>query len=209
MISATLFNSGSKRLLMAFLMASSIVAIAMEAEEPRPWETTVGAAWRVTFLPGESILNCEHASSGASIGGKLSFRVINGEKVEQWGVVLPRDSVTNRLALLDTRGNVQGYLTISGSGSALTIRPIHRAAQNYHGELRLEAQATLGARTFACRTQPTPQSRVVQMASGPARPAVSSMIPSSIPMPTPCSNSTRLPAPSHWRPRTRRRPSST
>lgn len=165
---ATFFDSLPKRRPMAFVVASLIVAGAVQAGEPGCREVASSGAWRVTFLPRESTLNCKHAPSGADISGKLSFRATSGDKTELWRVVLPRDSVSNRLALLDTRNNVQGYLAICGSDNALAIRPIHRAAQHYNGELRFEARVTFGARTFACRTQPLPQSRVVQMASGPA-----------------------------------------
>ncbi|MCK5806246.1 MAG: alpha-galactosidase, partial [Lentisphaeria bacterium] len=94
----------------------------------------------------------------------LSFHT--GDDV--WSVVPSRDSVPARPALLDTQGNVQGYLAISGSGDRLKIRVVHRTAQFYEGALRLEATVTLGESSFACRTTTPAQSDVVQMGTGAA-----------------------------------------
>jgi len=131
------------------------------------WQQEIGP-WRVEFDPGGARLRCVHAESGAELSGVLSFAAEIEGKPETWRVVLPRDSVKNRLALLDTEENVQGYITFVGSGDRLNIQPIHRTAQNYPGLLTFAASARLGGETFACRTQPPPSGRVVQMASGPA-----------------------------------------
>ena len=132
------------------------------------WQQDIGA-WHVTFDPENAILTSTHSNAGASVSGVLTF-VFNDDHGQEasWQVALPRDSVKDRLALLDSGGNVQGYVTFSGSGDSFAIQVIHRAAQNYRGALHFDAVAYLGEETFACRTKPLISSRVVQMASGNA-----------------------------------------
>ena len=124
--------------------------------------------WRVRFDPAVSTLELIHTATGANVAGKLSFGVLVDGALKSWSIVPPRDSVSTRLALRDEGGNVQGYVTFSGSGGTLRVTAVHRSAQNYRGRLTLQASARLGKQTFACRTRPTTGSRVVQMASGPA-----------------------------------------
>lgn len=132
------------------------------------WEQRFGE-WHVTFHNARGELTCKHIATGATVSGACSFHVVKNEgKEEIWSIAVPRDSVSERLALLDLDGNVQGYLAVFDAGDGLYIQVIHRAAQNFHGELRLDAAAQLGERSFACRTTPLPGARVVQMASGHA-----------------------------------------
>ncbi|MDQ1256978.1 MAG: alpha-galactosidase [Candidatus Hydrogenedentes bacterium] len=72
---------------------------------------------------------------------------------ESWQIVLPRDSVQKRLAIIDLDGDVQGYVVFTGSGDALKIGVIHRAARNYEGGLTLDATVRLGKQAFACPPQ--------------------------------------------------------
>ncbi|HPO14215.1 MAG TPA: alpha-galactosidase [Candidatus Hydrogenedentes bacterium] len=132
------------------------------------WTKTVGG-WFVGFHSDTATLACKHTACGAEVSGSLSFQMTNeAGNEESWQVVLPRDSITDRLALLDRSGNIQGYVTFGGFGDSLTIQAIHRCAQNYRGTLKFDASARLGDQTFACRTQPLQGGRVVQMASGNA-----------------------------------------
>ncbi|HLD45742.1 MAG TPA: hypothetical protein VJC18_09930, partial [bacterium] len=124
--------------------------------------------WLVKFNPGNSSLLLEHSLSGARLTGELSFQVETRNKPKKWLIVASRDSITERPALLDADGNVQGYLSFTGSGDTVHISVIHRAAQSYKGTLLFKGTAQLGRQTFACRTRPNGASRVVQMASGPA-----------------------------------------
>ncbi|MBN2562103.1 MAG: alpha-galactosidase [Phycisphaerae bacterium] len=124
--------------------------------------------WEVKFNASTSVLDLAHRVSGAKISGKLSFTVRRDKGVQAWSIVAARDSVTSRLALLDDGGNVQGYVTFTGTGDVVRVNVVHRAAQNYRGTLTLDATAQLGKETFACRTKPIDGSSVVQMASGPA-----------------------------------------
>ena len=132
------------------------------------WQKDVGS-WRIEFTPESQQLACRHTETGAEVSGRLSFLAASeAGKNESWQIVMPRDSVADRLGLLDTQGDIQGYLTFAGSNDSLEIHAIHRAAQSYHGELRFDASARLGMQTFACRTRPPQHGRVVQMSSGNA-----------------------------------------
>jgi len=132
------------------------------------WKGAVGD-WRMEFSEESGVLACRHAATGAEVSGTVSFLAVNeAGKEEPWRVGVPRDSVKERLSLLDTGGDVQGYVVFSGSGDAMNIGVIHRAAQNYKGKLLWDASARLGTGAFACRTRPLPGGRVVQMASGNA-----------------------------------------
>lgn len=160
-------KAGSAVLLLLGFFA---VAVSVEAngQEKVDWERSVGN-WNVAYSQGDGRFSCTHVSGAAVVSGPLTFQAVGEDgNAADWRVVFPRDSVGDRLALLDAEGNVQGYVAFSGSGDVLEIRPVHRSAQNYRGELRLSATAVLGKATFACRTRPVPASRVVQMASGNA-----------------------------------------
>ncbi len=158
-----------KRISCLTLLAATITAlIAPEAAgEWSPRENP--GAWRVAYAPDTAVLTCTHPDTGATVAGPLAFSATNeSDQEESWTVAPPRDSVVNRLALLDTQGNVQGYILFAGNGDSLEIRVVHRTAQNYRGTLLFEAVTRLGADTFACRTQPATPGRVVQMGLGPA-----------------------------------------
>ena len=132
------------------------------------WSIAAGA-WQVNFNPDTSVLTSLQPDTGAAVTGPVSFRASNAEgREEAWRIIPPRDSVTSRLALMDTEGNVQGYIVLAGHGDCLEIRAIHRTAQNYDGILTFDATSRLGENAFACRTQSPPDGRVVQLALGPA-----------------------------------------
>lgn len=152
-------------------MLLSMIVEPIQAQNPdssqASWEHEAGA-WRVRFVPESAMLRCEHPATGAVLSGVLSFSVEENGNTRAWRVASPRDSIVSRLALLDTAGDVQGYVTFRGEGDSLQICPIHRAAQNYSGTLVFEADVRLGGQTFACRTRPPDAGQVVQMASGAA-----------------------------------------
>jgi len=126
------------------------------------------SAWDIDFHPGSGRLDLTHGPSSARVNGVLRFEAMVGGESELWRIDVPRDGVPARLALLDRGENVQGYLMFKGAGDRLQILVLHRAAQSYRGRLSFEGVATLGDSTFACRTAAPRDSRVVQMASGPA-----------------------------------------
>jgi alpha galactosidase C-like protein len=153
-------------LLVALLLAPGRAGAAEEIrDEPVCWDL---GGWQIEFYPIQQSLKCEHKASGAIVAGKLRFLVEGDAGNVGWIIVPPRDSVKNRLAILDNKDDVQGYLTFWGTGDTLRITPAHRAAQNYRGTLTWEPTARLGRDSFACRTRTRAGSQVVQMASGQA-----------------------------------------
>jgi len=131
----------------------------------RPLRENAGE-WQVMLDTDKSLLSLKHSLSGASVDGELSFEAEIQGKLKQWKIVAARDSVANRPVLLDSDGNVQGYLLFTGSGDTMQVSVIHRAAQAYKGMLSFKGIARLGSQTFSCRTRPDSTSRVVQMATG-------------------------------------------
>ena len=89
--------------------------------------------WQVTFQEADARLELVNASGEVHISGTLGFT--SGDQI--WRVAAPHDAVANRLALLDPRGNVQGYLAFQGDGDRLSLLAYHRTAQNYAGQLRM------------------------------------------------------------------------
>ena len=124
--------------------------------------------WAATFSPRKATLDCRHKASGCRVKAKLSFRVAVGRRDQAWTIAPGVDSVPGRLALLDGKGDCQGYVVLAAIGPSLRVRAVHRAAQNYKGVLTVDAAASVGERTFACRTQAPARCKLVQMASGPA-----------------------------------------
>ncbi len=127
------------------------------------FELTLGD-WEVSFVDSDKILTLEHGKEGIQISGSLSFS--SGGAV--WQVSLPRDAALKRLALIDDKDNVQGYISFQGEGGGLSLLVHHRTAQNYQGALSFDGKADFTLESFACRTQPLENGRVMQMASGPA-----------------------------------------
>lgn len=140
----------------------------LDAEAARAGVALGGAGWQVQFDGATSTLQCRHAATGLALKGRLSFDGRRDGRSEPWTVRPARDSVGGRLDLVDPRNDVQGYVTVSGDGGRLRIGVLPRPPHNDDGELRYEAETTLGPRAFACRTRVPTGGRVVQMASGAA-----------------------------------------
>jgi hypothetical protein len=162
---------GSAVVLIAALVGLALafprIAALPQSDLASVWQADFGA-WQVTFLIQESRFTCLHRESGTAVEGTLSFRAGKEEATVLWRVGLPLDSVRERLAVLDARGEVQGYVTFSAAGDLLRVGIIHRAAQNYPGELCFEGSTRMPGEAFACRTRQPENGRVVQLASGPA-----------------------------------------
>ncbi len=126
--------------------------------------TLVLGNWQITFDESNSKLELANAHGEVRIVGEVGFSM--GEKA--WKVVAPRDAVKNRLALLDPKGDVQGYLSFQNNGDQLDLLVYHRTAQSYAGELKFIGEIHFTPDSFACRTQPVEGGRVIQMASGGA-----------------------------------------
>lgn len=126
------------------------------------------ATWLIEFSSGQSMLRCVHTGSGAVFEGVITFHPRIEKDTSGWRISTSRDSIRSRLALLDSHDEVQGYVIFTCDGNMLRIKPIHRSAQNYPGELRYEAVVQFGTESYACRTGTPANQRVVQLASGPA-----------------------------------------
>jgi hypothetical protein len=124
---------------------------------------TRNGPWQISFAPANASLTLQH-DTGTVLNGTLGFQVGDAS----WRIDDPRDAVAERLALLDTQQNVQGYVHFVTQGSRLELLVHHRTAQSYSGTLAFEGTATLGETTFACRTSAPETSDVVQLCTGPA-----------------------------------------
>jgi hypothetical protein len=120
--------------------------------------------WQVAFDEADAKLELANATGAARISGTLGFS--SGGKA--WRVVAPRDAVTNRLALLDPSGDVQGYVAFQGDGDRLSLLVYHRTAQSYTGRVSFRGEVAFSPDSFACRTQPLKGSRIIQLGTGPA-----------------------------------------
>jgi hypothetical protein len=126
------------------------------------------AGWTVAFTPGSGRLECTSLDNKVALTGGLTFRVVNGGQREDWRFEASRDSISNRVALVDTKGNAQGYLAISLDSAHVRLHVLPRPPQQFLGELECKWDVVLGPEAFACRIGIPDAAPVVQMASGPA-----------------------------------------
>jgi len=120
--------------------------------------------WQVNFDETAAKLDLVNAAGEVRVSGTLGFKT--GGKT--WHVVAPRDAVQSRLALLDDKGDVQGYLSFQNNGDRLSVLVYHRTAQSYAGALTFSGDVHFTPDSFACRTQQARGGRVLQLASGAA-----------------------------------------
>lgn len=135
-------------------------------------------AWRVKFIADGERLEIENRQSAALVSGKLSFTgpaAVTGSGVANnpaetaaWKVADSRDGAANRLALVDTRDNVNGYITFQCAGNTISLLVYHRTAFAYGGELRYQADISYHTDAFGCRLTPKSNDRVLSIKSGPA-----------------------------------------
>lgn len=124
--------------------------------------------WKVGFNEADASFDFSQKSK-CRIYGRMKFVAMPPQyRAGEWKIVRMQDSKPWQFCFLDTGGDRQGYLMLKNCGNALRVEIVQRAAQKYNGVLTFEGTAMLGNRTFACRTQPPKDSRIVQMASGPA-----------------------------------------
>lgn len=97
-----------------------------------------------------------------SIMGELSF--YSDDK--KWSISSARDGVLNRYALIDTEGNVQGYLVINSDGGQAQLLFYHRTAQAFEGELTFKGKVNFMCDSFACRTIASQDERVLSLSCG-------------------------------------------
>ena len=144
------------------------VVAATPAPVPGQLLLAVNQGWQARFDPATAMLECLHAPTGTRLVGRLSFVVARAGQPADWKVAASRDFAERRLALVDERQNIQGYVAISGDASRLDLTVLSRPPLSYAGELVFAPQITFGSRAFACRTRVPARTSVVPMASGAA-----------------------------------------
>ena len=118
--------------------------------------------WAVTFDEATSQLELLDKDRNIAVAGTLSFESDGAA----WTVSSPRDGVANRLALVDSDGNVQGYITFQQNGDTLDLMVEHRTRQFYAGTLSFVGEIRFRSDGFSCRTVPPKAERVLPFASG-------------------------------------------
>ena len=121
-------------LLILLSLSQAIFAQPTVDVNDRSWNM-VNNEWQIRFEEGTSTLTLLHQPTGAEIAGKLSFTVKSDGRLQPWSIILPRDSVSSRLSILDRQSNVQGYITVSVLGGSLFITMIDPPLLNHEGEL--------------------------------------------------------------------------
>ncbi len=130
------------------------------------------ASWKVSFDEKKSEINA--GNGDVSLVGTLSF---SAQKDNPWTVADSRDGVKERLALVDSKGNVQGYISFpKDCGNRLTLLVYHRTAQNYAGKLYFSGVVRNSGDSFACRARPNSSERVLGLSYGDADSATNDSI---------------------------------
>lgn len=120
------------------------------------------SGWEVLFDETTSVLTL--TNSAVSLKGKLAFHSVN----ESWTISPSRDGIPTRYALVNTKGDVQGYIVFLPDGNRLELLFYHRTAQAYKGILSFEGQISFFDDGFPCRTHPQANERVLALSSGEA-----------------------------------------
>ena len=142
----------------ATFIATSAATLAALAE----MSADVGK-WSVKFREGDAALLLENRALRLSVDGKLAF----SSEGKPWRVVEARDAAVDRLALVNPKGTVLGYVSFRGDGDRLCIELLHRAGANFFpGRLTLTGTATVREESFACRTIPVQGEQVLNFADG-------------------------------------------
>ena len=133
--------------------------------------------WRVSFADDGARLALSHADGVAIIEGHLAFEgpaAVTGAgvgrdgKTAAWRVASPRDGVPDRLALVDPRGNVDGYVSFQPDGEGVSLLVHHRTAFAYEGALSFDAAVRYRDDAYPCSLTPKKGDRVLSVKSGPA-----------------------------------------
>lgn len=133
--------------------------------------------WRVSFVDDGARLSLTHADGVASIEGSLAFKgpaavtgagVGKNSKMAEWRVVSPRDGARSRLALVDLRDNVNGYVAFQQDGEGVSMLVHHRTAFAYEGALSFNAVIRCRDDAYPCSLAPKKGDRVLSVKSGPA-----------------------------------------
>ena len=120
------------------------------------------SGWKIFFDDKTNELSL--INGPAEIKGQLNFN--SGGK--EWMISNSRDGVSNRYALVDTNGNVQGYFVFNTDLGQVQLLFYHRTAQAYEGKLSFEGKINYIPDSFTCRTKATADERVFSMMYGKA-----------------------------------------
>ena len=128
--SAFWYNGCMKRI------ATAVFAVLALASGWADAEFSVGQ-WNVVFADEGERLVLTHADGFAEVAGTLSFTgpaKVTGAgmgadgSTARWRVASSRDGFPNRLALVDTRDNVNGYIAFQPDGEGVSLLVYHRTA---------------------------------------------------------------------------------
>jgi len=130
--------------------------------------------WDVAFVTEGASLKLKHRPSGAEVGGTLEFLGPEragdaaAEPKAEWKITDSRDGARNRLAVVDTKNDAQGYVTFQPNGARLNMLVYHRTAQAYQGKLSFVGEIKYREDAFSANTLPASGERVLQLSSGAA-----------------------------------------
>lgn len=139
-------------------------------------EFSVGQ-WSVVFADEGERLVMAHADGFAEVAGTISFTgpaAVTGAgmgadgSTARWRVASSRDGFPNRLALVDTRDNVNGYITFQPDGEGVSLLVYHRTAFAYAGTLAFQGEVRYRDDAYPCSVTPKKGDRVLSVKSGPA-----------------------------------------
>ena len=139
-------------------------------------EFSVGK-WNVVFADEGERLVMAHADGFAEVAGTLSFTgpaKVTGAgmgadgSTARWRVASSRDGFPNRLALVDTRDNVNGYIAFQPDGEGVSLLVYHRTAFAYAGTLAFDGEVRYRDDAYPCSVTPKKGDRVLSVKSGPA-----------------------------------------
>lgn len=125
-----------------------------------PGGITLSTDWSLAFDEKTSGLSLK--SGQMQLTGVLHFT--SGSDV--WSIAPSRDGVPNRYALVNTQGNVHGYMVFIGEEGQGELLFYHRTAQNFPGVLSFTGEITFWEDAFPCRTLPRAEERVLALSSG-------------------------------------------
>ena len=124
--------------------------------------TLVLGPWSIAFDESSSQLKLENKQDNVTICGKLSFE--SGKN--PWRIVLPRDNVPQRLAIVDSNNNVQGYISFQQEGNSIDLLFHHRTRQFYFGSMSFDGEITFRPDSFPCQTTPQLGQNVLTLGIG-------------------------------------------
>lgn len=119
--------------------------------------------WSLQFNEKKQSLELIHEPSQARISGAFSFT-----KEGKHGAWHLASGDGDSLLLMDAKGFRRGVVKPEIEGDTLRLNMMPRGSVRLTGALVFNGSAVLGKDSFACRTKPLVNERVVQMASGHA-----------------------------------------